>query len=352
MDLIFLFAITLPILGFIAIYFSTGRLTTALGVLIPLLIFSLATVFVVPVVIDMLEEEDIQTLDITEVIDSVKSGEIAQATSNLILFPANNSITNITIDFDSNAPIPQHFEYNEEEQQYELQDTDLKDYTKITFFYNNQTYTINYTDVFTLNNTLIDGLFPITNDTTINVTLTFYAPSDNFTSASLFVFTDDVEITYDYRPEEPESNIIDIIFGDDSFFGDWFWVFLLLFTMPLVFWIFSSFIRYRPRKYYIPSYPSQTNNEEKEKTEEEKTYMESKYGKIKKKRGDYTLLTLTTADKALEKSKEYRDQNHWTKIINYSKTMGDNFDAKRCCAVYISNWSMNDTDDKGHPRWK
>jgi hypothetical protein len=345
--------IILPIISFIIAYFVTGRLSSALGISIPILFFSLSTLIFVPALLDAIEEEDIQTLDITEVIDSVKAGQKAITNSTLIIYPQlNQSIDNITIHFDKNAPIPQHFLYNTEEERYELQSTDLYNYTQINLSYNGSIYLMNYSKTFVLNNTIFPDLFPINNTTYINVSIIFIAPTTNFSKDSLFVFSKDVdEIIYDFRISEPEPTIIDELFGEDSFLKDYFWVFIILFTAPVILWIVGGFRSYTPPK-YVSSYSSGTtySNSNNDQTTDSK-YLESKYGRIKKKRGDYTLLTMTTPDVALEKAKEYRDKRHWTKIVNYAKKEAD-FTAKRCCAVYISNWSKEDADEKSHPEWK
>jgi len=345
--------IILPFVAFFIAYFITGRLSSALGACIPLFLFSFAVVFFVPMFMDIIEEEDVQTLDITEVIDSVKPGETAITNSTLLIYPMeNDSITNISIKFGDDAPIPQHFLYNESESQYELQDTDLSKYTTIQFSYYNSSYLMNYSKTFVLNNTIIPDLFPIENETSINVSLIFYAPTVNFSKNSLFVFSDEVDtITYDMRPKDEDPTILDDLFGEDNFWTEYFWIFLILFTMPIILWIVGGFRSYRPPKYTVPNVDTSGTRFSEGEQKEDSKFLESKYGKIKKKRGDYTLLTMTTPDVALEKAKEYREKNHWTKIVNYAKKDTD-FSAKRCCAVYISNWSKEDADEKSHPEWK
>jgi len=349
-----------PVVAFLLCYAYTQSLSSSLALAMPFMIICLTYVFIGPLFFDAVEQEELETLDMSEIMFAVHSGELLETdnmTMHLIPFE-NSSFTHIAINWTEFLPVPQHFKYNATEEEYILQDTNITSLCSFNIYHNTSTYTMNYSEELFINASVIPDFFPVVENASFNFTISLITPAfDN--GSSLFVFSDRIAgVSYGNLTEPVNESIFDTLFGEDNPYEEYFLYFVIGIFLPINLLLVYKMYTYRQsallaRKRRLLFERALDATDLKNKLEEEqKDYVESKYGKIKKERGDYSLLLLTTADKALELAKEYREKNHWTKIINYAKKMSDNFDAKRCCAVYISNWSMDDTDEKGHPKWK
>jgi len=74
------------------------------------------------------------------------------------------------------------------------------------------------------------------------------------------------------------------------------------------------------------------------------------YPSVPQMRGDYQLYKVTDVDDALEVAKRLRDSKYWTKLAKYTDKKY-HLSADKNCAVYVSNWSKDDTIDRGRPKW-
>jgi len=84
--------------------------------------------------------------------------------------------------------------------------------------------------------------------------------------------------------------------------------------------------------------------------EEAKKETRPQYPSVPKSRGDYHLHRVTDVDDALEIAKRLRDSKYWTKLAKYTDKKY-HLSPDKNCAVYVSNWSKDDTIDRGRPKW-
>jgi len=349
MDINYLAIIFLFIFVAFSAYYITRSYVTAILIFVVFLIMVLMFFVVHPLITEMLETEKENTIDMSEIQDTIRPGDVAFVSSNVTVYSSND--TNLLLELPFDAPVPQHFQYNSDKELYEIKSTDLSDYTSIMINYSNITYHLNYSKQIMLNNTIIPGMFPINKTEHFKFTIKFVAP-ENFTDSLFLLANYNPEKTIDMRPkpESKEKGLFDDFFDDHSLLSPM--LMIILFIIPMTAFIVWEIVAYIPRKRKYPSYENIKRDVDNiTKPKPESKFVESKYGRIKKKRGDYTLLTLTTVDVALEKAKEYRENNHWTKIKNYAKNPSESFDSKKCCALYVSNWSKDDLEDKGYPKW-
>jgi len=75
-----------------------------------------------------------------------------------------------------------------------------------------------------------------------------------------------------------------------------------------------------------------------------------KYPRVPQNIGDYKLYKVTDVDDALETAKELRGSRYWTKLTKYTHRKY-NLPATKNCAVYVSNWTKDDSDN-GKPKWR
>jgi len=331
------------------IYYITRSITMTAPIIVIYVICSVMFFIFFPLATDVFEEQEAQSLSMDEIQLTGKPGEILNESFYIIITPnQNESLSYITFNISTNFPYLEEYNYNSEEKKYLLLDSNLSNNnTEILFYKGNTSFKIKYIDNITITNKTFP-IFPINNETTINVTMIANIPY-GYSKETLFKYSKDLEyLKYDFNEVTPEENIFDY---------DFLSIILIILSLVIILFFIKEAVEDHIdnkkridmlEKRFITSISENT----KQKVEEQKPFIDSKYGKVMKKRDDYTLSTLTTADKALEKAKEYRDLGYWVKIENYSKNISDNFNSKKCCAVYISNWSQDEFDEKGHPSWK
>ena len=164
---------------------------------------------------------------------------------------------------------------------------------------------------------------------------------------SIFAFTTVISIIQnDLDNQSEETN--KVIEDANTTAGDlWGIIGIVLIVGAVMAVVGMSYSFLRPG--YSSTYkPKQIQPEEVEKQIETQ---KDKYPKIPKEIGDYKLHNVLNVDSALKTAKELRHNHYWSKIQKYPAKKYK-LDPDINCAVYVSQWSRYEYDEKGKPKWR
>ena len=334
-----------------------------------ILIFTFFTIFNGGFIDDTIEiSYEVSNTNLDSLVSSYSNNSLEWNTSIDIKAYENNYINRIIIN-PVNIDI---YKYNQSINSYIKSQTqnDIYNHLNIKIIENNTVYyKTNFSNkTIYIDDTICPNLFPIKNNTIIDLYYNFSLHNDLNSNEYIYYFSypkniikyENIEINEGFSLEDLEIEPIFFIIP------------LIICISSGILMCYNAYRNKKRQKYYsqmrsskrfkhhslpssdlIKQYVEQQKELEKLKQKSNKNSIKiSKYGKIPENYGDYTLLKMTTVDKSIEIAREYRDNDYWVKIKNFSKSNIDDFKNKRCCGVYISKWTKDEEDANGKPKWE